>query len=240
MARKKFLETVRPRLHNLSKAKHVDYHEHLCTLMEEAGLASQTDVNMMLEQYRAAINKQYKSIVYQRELEGTPSVTEALENCNNRYRYIIGSLANSQNISSSESEERANLLREQILKRYTMRLCQAAIPERMEKFEGLIINLREEWQDILDVLNLDGELTLLKNYIEEYYKAYNLRIDEMTNRPKAVSENLRHEMDELNHILLLYITAWANTTSSDAKRKKFYTSMGKLLKQCNEVAGDMK
>jgi len=208
--------------------------------MEEAGLASQPDVDEMLVRYRAAIKEQYKAIVYQRELKGTPSVTEALENCNNRYRYIIGCLVNSLHIFEMESEERTNLLREQILKRYSMRLCQAAIPERMEKFEGLILNLREDWQDVIDVLNLDGELTLLKNYIEQYVKAYNLRIDEMANRPKAVSANLRREMDELNQILMLYISAWANTTSNNAEQKKFYSSMGKLLKQCNKVAGDMK
>jgi len=240
MAKKKFLEAERPRLHNLSKAKHVEYHEHICSFMEKAGLNDQQDICNLVERYRAAIDEQHKSIVYQRELNGTPSVTEALENANNRYRYIIGNLANSLYAFEMESVERTNLLREQILKRYSMRVCQAAIPVRMTTFESLVSSLRADWQDVIGVLNLDGELTMLSNYIEQYYKASALRIDEMVNRPKAVSLKLRHEMDELNRVLLLYVTAWANTPSSDSARKKFFASMTKLLKECNKVANDIK
>lgn len=236
MRKKRFLELKKPYLHNLEKAAHVSYHDQICTFMAEAGVGQNADVAELLARYRSCIDRQLKSLVYHRDLESTPLVSEANERCNTRYRYILGCLANSVYFFDTDSEGRAERLRKEILKRYPMRVCQAAMPLRLSKFRGLVSNLMEDWQDLVEALHLEHDLELLQQHVDEYEKAFTQRVQEKVDRPKAVSTKLRHEMDSLSHLLLLYVQAWANTPTTDKMRREFYAAMYHLLEECNAVA----
>jgi len=199
----------------MSKALCQSVHQNMTKILQETGLAQESELKMPMGRYLELIDEMQDLVAYSRGLEATPAINDAMKIIDNRFRYIRHMLQTLRLDGKTIGQEEYSKFEREILDVFPVSVLKQAWPERVGNLNVLVTHLRSDWMPLLEKTDLKDAFLQLEAQVQLLGQGIVQRAEERAAIEPGRSSRVMSELYETYSLLCLYIEAWSNTESEE-------------------------